>query len=153
MQKKAEDSLSDLRKKETEETHGFEMIQQNLENEIKNAQDKLDDSTKGKAEGEEQLAQAQSEMVETKKTMAADEEYSATLKTECEEAAAGWAERQKSAAAEMAAIDKAKEILVSGVTALLQAGARTTRWEDAEDKQEATRAKLTSFLQGLARKH
>merc|ERR1719421_381987 len=139
MQKKAEESLSDLRKKETEEVHSFEMVKQNLESEIGNAKDKLDMSTKSKADATEKLADAEASSVETKKSKAADEEYSATLKTQCEETARMWEERQKSAKEEMGAIEKAKEILVSGVKVLVQVKASTSRavararWGEEDD--------------------
>jgi len=162
MQKKGEDGLSELRKKEMESTHSFDMVKQNLENEMKNLKEKLSLATKTKAEGTEKMAQAQSELVETKKTKAADEEYSTSLKTECETAAREWAERQASAKEEMGAIDKAKEILVSGVKVLVQVSAQTKSrragWgEDdgqvssAETREDTIRVKLGSFLKKLAR--
>merc|ERR1719271_1353500 len=80
MQKKAEDSLSGLRQKEMKDAQSHELIKQNLNNEITNAKDKLSSSTKAKA---------------------ADEQYSASLKSECEMTATAWAERQKSATEEM----------------------------------------------------
>merc|ERR1719428_857619 len=41
MQGKAEDTLSDLRKKEMSDVHSYEMIKGGLENEIKHTQEKL----------------------------------------------------------------------------------------------------------------
>merc|ERR1719191_605781 len=61
MQKKAEDSLSELRQAEMKSSQSYEMVKQNLENEMKNAKDKLDQSTKSKATATEKLAQAQAE--------------------------------------------------------------------------------------------
>merc|ERR1719421_1766231 len=113
MQKKAEDGLSELRKSEMESTHSFDMVKQNLDNEMKNLKEKLALATKSNAEAKEKMAQAESELVQTKKTKAADEQYSTNLKMECDTAAREWGERQASAKEEMGAIDKAKEILVS----------------------------------------
>merc|ERR1719386_135183 len=112
MQAKAEAELSALRKKEMADAHEFKMLEQSLSGEISHAQDKTATATKAKAGAEESKATAEGDLAETTKTKAADEDYSATLKTECGMAASEWAARQASAKEEMAAIDKAKEILV-----------------------------------------
>merc|ERR1719379_2942768 len=93
---------------------------------------------------------ASTKSVEVAKSKAADEEYAGTLKTECETKAAEWEERQKSATAEMGAIDKAKEILVSGVKAFVQVSAKTKRWNpddsDEDDSTAAARDKVVNLL-------
>merc|ERR1719181_2660297 len=120
MQAKAESELSDLRKKEMADAHESKMLCSNLESEISHNAEKTSTATKAKASAEESKATAEGDLAETTKTKAADTEYSATLKTECELAASEWAARQASAKEEMAAIDKAKEILISGVVAFVQ---------------------------------
>merc|ERR1719240_1709515 len=97
MQAKAEAELSDLRKKEMGEVHEFKMVEQGLNGEIEHGKEKLSAATKAKAAAEEAQSKAEGDLAETTKTKAADEEYSATLKTECETTASEWAERQKSA--------------------------------------------------------
>merc|ERR1719454_2865094 len=113
MQGKAEDTLSDLRKKEMSDAQDFAMLEQGLKDEISHGQEKLSTATKSKAANEEAKEDASGKLVETQKSKAADEEYAGTLKTECEAKASEWEARQKSAADEMAAVEKAKEILVS----------------------------------------
>merc|ERR1719389_1297372 len=135
MQAKAEAELSDLRKAEMADAHEFKMLEQSLSGEISHSKNKLSDATKAKAGAEETLSTSEGDLVATKKTKAADEEYSTNLKTECETAAHEWAERQESAKAEMAAIDKASEILASGVTALVQVN--TKRSSDLDDDDDA----------------
>merc|ERR1719230_648199 len=49
MQEKAEDSLSELRKTETEAVHSFELVKSGLEDEIKHGKDKLASATQNKA--------------------------------------------------------------------------------------------------------
>merc|ERR1719324_287557 len=122
MQAKAEEELSALRKKEMGEAHEFKVLEQGLTGEIEHGKEKLSAATKAKA---------------------ADEEYSANLKTECETAASEWAARQKSAKEEMAAIDKAKEILVSGVVAFAQVGSSSKRKSDFDDDSESDAASET----------
>merc|ERR1719217_2005810 len=114
------------------------MLEQSLSGEISHNQDKASSATKAKAGAEETLATSEGDLVATKKTKAADEEYSTNLKTECETAAHEWAARQESAKAEMAAIDKASEILASGVTALVQTGTQKRSFDDdSEDESDA----------------
>jgi hypothetical protein len=157
MQAKAEAELSDLRKKEMADAHEFKMLEQSLTGEITHNNNKHSEATKAKAEAEETLSISEGELVETKKTKAADEEYSAGLKTECETAAHEWAARQESAKAEMAAIDKASEILASGVTALVQVSTnKKSSDEDDDDEEDDARAqirrKLVKKIQRLGKK-
>merc|ERR1719247_3580974 len=96
-------------------------------------------------------------MVETSKAKAADEEYAATLKTECETKATEWAERQKSATEEMAVIEKAKDILTSGVKAFVQVKSVSSKKskydnDDDDDKTAAKRDKVVTLLKDLAQK-
>merc|ERR1719390_500391 len=156
MQSKAEGELSDLRKKEMANAHEFKMLESSLTAEIDHAQEKLATATKSKASAEESEATAEGDLAETTKTKAADEEYSATLKTECEMAASEWAARQASAKEEMGAIDKAKEILVSGVVAFVQSGSKLTSKSDFDDDSESdaaseTRVKLVKKIQALGK--
>merc|ERR1719191_2234718 len=143
MQGKAEDTLSDLRKKESSDANNFAMLKQGLEDEISHGKEKLGTATSGKAANEEAKEDANAKLVETSKSKAADEEYAGTLKTECEAKAAEWEERQKSATAEMGAIDKAKEILVSGVKAFVQVSTKTRRWspDDSDEDDSTTQAR------------
>merc|ERR1719217_354973 len=154
MQAKAEGELSALRKKEMTDAHEFKMWDQSLSNEISHNQGKHGEATKAKAGAEETLATSEGDLVATKKTKAADEDYSTNLKTECETAAKEWAARQESAKAEMAAIDKASEILASGVTALVQVKTSKRSFDDdSEDgAQSEKREKLVRHIQRLGKK-
>merc|ERR1719390_621073 len=127
MQAKAEGELSDLRKKEMADAHESKMLESNLQAEISHNQEKTSSATKAKAGAEESQATAEGDLAETTKTKAADEEYLSTLTTECETSAKEWAARQASAKEEMAAIEKAKEILVSGVVAFAQVESSSKR--------------------------
>jgi len=79
------------------------------------------------------------------------------LKTECELAEKEWASRQASAKEEMAAIEKAKEILVSGVVAFVQSGTKTSskNFDDSDstdDSKDEIRVKLVQKIQQLGKK-
>jgi len=158
MQEKAENTLSELRKKETDEQHSSEMIVSGLENELEHGKDKLSSATTNKAAATEAKGKAEADLVEIEKTKAADEEYSATLSTECQQTAAAWEERLKSAKEEMGAIDKAKEILVSGVKAFVQVASKTSTKtrsydDDDDEKTSAARVQVANLLQKLSHEH
>merc|ERR1719224_400333 len=116
----AEDSLSTMRKSEMESSHEFEMLKMSLETELKNMKERLSDATNERSGEEQSKASNEEELVETQKALAADEAYLAELNQSCSAKAAEWAARQKQAAEEQAAIEKAKEILADGVKAFLQ---------------------------------
>merc|ERR1719449_342740 len=141
------------------DAHEFKMLDSNLNAEISHNMEKTSAATKSKASAEESQATAEGDLAETVKTKAADEEYSTTLKSECEMAASEWAARQASAKEEMAAIDKAKEILVSGVVAFLQSGSKLSTkkadFDDDDSESDATsevRVKLVKKIQSLGKK-
>jgi len=157
MQGKAEDALSDLRKKEAGDAHNFQMLESGLQDEIKHGNEKLGAAKSGKASNEQTQEEANGNLGETQKSKAADEEYAATLKGECDSTAAAWSQRQKSATEEMGAIDKASEILTSGVKAFVQVASKTRRWSpddaDEDDSTTRTRSKVVEVLKQLSREH
>merc|ERR1719240_1209835 len=139
------------------------MIMQNLNNGISILKEKLGDAKSSMATTTEETGKAKGELEETKKSKAADETYSATLKQECEETSVQWADRQKDAKGELAAIDKAKEILVDRVKVFVQFGKTSSRShgdiekdldddDTADDKQTVTRKRLTQKLKELSHK-
>merc|ERR1719207_428383 len=157
MQGKAEDTLSDLRKKEMSDAQSFNMLEAGLKDEISHGGEKLSTAKSSKGANEQAAAEASTKLVETEKSKAADEEYAGTLKTECESKAAEWEARQKSATEEMGAIEKAKDILVSGVKAFVQTKTRTRRWnpddDDEDDKTSAQRQRVVEILKKLGQVH
>merc|ERR1719379_1460889 len=157
MQGKAEDTLSDLRKKEMSDAQAFAMLESGLKDEIAHGGEKLSTAKSSKGMNEESKATASGKLVETEKSKAADEEYAGTLKTECESKAAEWEARQKSATEEMGAIEKAKTILVEGVKAFVQTKTKTRRWNpDDDDESDAVaekRSKVVTILKQLSQTH
>jgi len=158
MQEKAESELSDLRKKEMTNNHNFKVIEQGLNAEIAHSTEKLNLAKSAKSAAEEALAKAQGDSAETAKTKSADEEYSKNLKTECETTAMEWDARQKSAKEEMAAIDKASEILTTGVVAFSQVGVQHkmkhfSGMDMDDDDASDTRHRLSSKLSQLGKKY
>merc|ERR1719160_2323463 len=160
MQGKAEDTLSELRKKEMTEAQEFQMLEGGLKNEISHGKEKLGSNTKLKASATQAGEEASGELTETEKTKAADEEYVTTLKQECQAKAVEYEETMKSGKAEVAAIEKASTILSEGVTAFVEVRSRTHRAsskvrfnpddDDESDEQAAAREKVVGIFKSLS---
>merc|ERR1719160_743608 len=161
MQGKAEDTLSELRKKEMTENQEFQMLEGGLSNEISHGKSKLSANTKLKAESTQASEEASGELTETEKTKSADEAYVETMKTECQAKAVEYEETMKSGKAEIAAIAKATQILEEGVTAFVEVSSRvrrsTTKWnpndDDESDEIAAAREQIVGIFKGVAQKH
>merc|ERR1719160_167181 len=125
MKEKAEETLTEARNTETKAANDFDMLDQSLNNGITVANDQISTAKSASGLTAEELNTAKGDLGSTEAAKAADEKALAELKHDCETAAAGWAERQESASAEMAAINKAIEVLSEGVRVLLQTGAKT----------------------------
>lgn len=154
MQGKAEDTLSEVRKKEMEASHGFQMVEAGLLDELENSKGKLATASKTKSDCAQKLNEASGELVSTTKSKAADEDYLASLKSECQARAVEYEEAMKSAKEEVAAITKASTILEEGVTAFIQVRARVRRAsmdeDDENDAQADAREKIVSIFKGIA---
>lgn len=152
MKEKAQETLSNARMEEMKANHNYQMMTASLKSALDLAKKKTSDCQATKASLTESSGKATGELAETKKSKMTDGMYLDTLKQECEQAAKEWAERQKSASGEIAAIEKAKEILQSKVKVLVQ-------FPDADDgasaddaPQAAMRHRLIDQLQNMGHK-
>merc|ERR1719487_3090280 len=146
LQEKAETALSKARKEEMEQEHAFQMLKMSLEMEIKTMQKRLDECQAGKSSSEEQQHAAEEDLAETTKSLAADKEYLSELEVSCAAAVKEFAERQKQATEEMAAVDKAKEILASGVKVFLQDKVQVS---PKEATKNAARQRVANMLRNM----
>merc|ERR1719487_2955136 len=128
--------------------HAYAMLKQSLETQLKQMKKRMGDASVEKASTEEARNAADEKKTSTEKTVAADESYLKELNGSCSAKAAEWAERQKTAGEEMATIEKAKEILSEGVTALLEV--RATTHSKAKDEK---RDSVVAVLRKLARQN
>merc|ERR1719428_420222 len=124
---KAEKALQDERdneaKKQSEHTANIMSLKQAQ----MICEDNIQDAKKDKARLTEEKGEAEGEKASAEKSKAADSTKLKDLCAECNSAADAWEHRQKEAAAEMAAIEKAKEILKSRVKVFLQISRSTHR--------------------------
>merc|ERR1719247_1553697 len=117
---KAEESLQRTRDEEVKKQGEHDIQMMTLKQAIALAENDLDDAKKEHARISQEKAEAEEEKGDVEASRAADEKSLAETTAECDATSAAWAKRQEEAAAEMAAIEKAKEILASRVTVLLQ---------------------------------
>merc|ERR1719265_151651 len=144
---KAEDSLSSSRKAEMEASHAYEMLKSSLEMELAQMNKRMGEATNQRSATEEGKHAAAEELQETTASEASDQSYLADLKQDCAAKATEWDERQKSAAEEVATIEKAKEILSSGVKVFLQVD------KSANDADALKREQVSKLLRDLAQEN
>jgi len=135
---KAEDSLSSARKTEMQASHAYEMLKQSLETESANMNKRLGEATNQRSNTEETKHAATAELQETTASEASDQSYLADLKQDCAAKSTEWSERQKSAAEEVAVIEKAKDILSSGVKVFLQVD-KSANVEDSMKREQVSK--------------
>merc|ERR1719217_1926674 len=103
-----------LEQEEMKRKGAHEVVIQDLKRQIKAATDTKTYETTTKAERDRTAAEKKGLLADTQKAKADDEDYLATLKSECAMAAEDFENRQQLRVEEMEAIEKATEILKSG---------------------------------------
>eukprot|EP00746_Dinoflagellata_sp_MGD_P158151 gnl/MRDRNA2_/MRDRNA2_86403_c0_seq5.p1 gnl/MRDRNA2_/MRDRNA2_86403_c0~~gnl/MRDRNA2_/MRDRNA2_86403_c0_seq5.p1 ORF type:complete len:741 (+),score=315.79 gnl/MRDRNA2_/MRDRNA2_86403_c0_seq5:99-2321(+) len=151
---KAEEALQKQRDEENkaQSEHDIQVMQ--LKQAIALAEDNVDDAKKERSRLAEEKAKCEEEKADAEAAKAADEKSLEATTQECEATAAAWATRQKEAAAEMAAIEKAKEILASRVTVLIQVKIADKTPDDVSGtvKTQKMRKHLISHFRNLGNK-
>merc|ERR1719361_2020278 len=109
---KAEGQLAEARKKETTALNKFQMVEQALKDEIKFATKGTAEAKKGLAECGEKKANAEGDLDATSKELAADTSALSDLHEECMTKAQDFEAETKSRGEELAALAKAKEIII-----------------------------------------
>jgi hypothetical protein len=154
MQDKAEEQLQGLRKEEMQSKFDFQMLAQSLTDSVANLKKTVAEATTSKSNAEEAKAKAEEDLSKTEQSKSADEAYKAKMTQECQNKAVEWEARQKSAAGEMEAIAKAKEILSSGVKAFVQTEVKTERVSaKAAVKLSDARMELVRTLKKMGRQY
>merc|ERR1719345_482227 len=111
---KFEDERTDLEKEETNARQAFEMLSQDLKAQIDQATQARTEKAEAKAKALQAAADAKGDLQDTTTTRDDDSKYLADLTATCEQKSAAFAERQQLRADEIAAVEKAIEILSSG---------------------------------------
>merc|ERR1719420_2294156 len=149
---KAEEALQRQRDEETKAQSEHDIQVMSIKQAIALAENNVDDAKKERARLAEEKAKAEEEKADAEAAKAADEKSLEATTQECEATSAAWATRQKEAAAEMAAIEKAKEILASRVTVLIQVKLTDNNDVSATVKTQKTRQQLINHFRTLGNK-
>jgi len=111
---KFEDERTDLEKEETNARQAFEMLSQDLKAQISQATSARTEKSEAKAKALQAAADAKGDLQDTTTTRDDDSKYLADLTATCEQKSSDFANRQQLRADEIAAVEKAIEILSSG---------------------------------------
>merc|ERR1719324_1805749 len=163
---KFEDEVRTLEKEEMQAQHAYELMSQELTENIKQAEAEMSAKAKIKAEREEAGAQATGDLSDTTAAHKEDSTYLSSLVAQCTEKSSDFEKRQQLRAEELEAIQKAVEILngMSGTAdkysgerlGLVQTGkhAFPLRGSDAHTQklQKPVQKNVAAFLQARAQK-
>merc|ERR1719247_3377945 len=103
-----------LEKEEMNAKHAYDMLMQDLNAQVSQAETDRDEKAEFKAGTLQSKADAQGDLQDTTTTRAEDEKYLADLTSTCEQKASDFESRQQLRAEEIEAIEKAIEIISSG---------------------------------------
>merc|ERR1719454_1062332 len=153
MEDKAEGSLSETRKGESEAQQSYAMLKQGLENEIANMKKEMSESTKKAAAAGEEGAQAEKDLSLEKKGLAEDETYLRDLKKDCQSRASEFEVTYKDNKAELGALGKAKAILLKKFASLVQTGVRArVAARSDNDGEDDSKARALRSIEQLGRR-
>jgi len=155
---KFEDERTDLEKEETNARHAFEMLSQDLKAQIGQATSARTEKSEAKAKALQSSADAKGDLQDTTTTRDDDSKYLADLTATCEQKSSDFAARQQLRAEEIAAVEKAIEILSSGAVSgasekhlpqLLQVKSSSLAQLRA-DAQNPNQLRVAAYLKGQA---
>jgi len=161
LKEKFEDELRDLEKEEMNAEHAYELMSVDLKASIKQADGEMNAKAKIKSEKEEAAAEAKGDLADTTAAQKEDSTYLSELGAQCTQKSADFESRQQLRAEELEAIQKAIEILSSGVAgrsekygvALVQGKTKTAMAlrATAVKGQTPGQRSVAAFLQGRAK--
>merc|ERR1712196_348773 len=113
LEDKFSDERSELEKAEVNAKHAFDMLMQDLTAQVENATQARTEKSETKGKKLQAAADAKGDLVDTTATRDDDQKYLSDLVATCEQKASDFENRQQLRADELAAIEKAIEILSS----------------------------------------
>jgi len=153
MKEKAEGSLSDLRKAETNSKHNFEMLKQSLEDQMTADTKDMEDEKATKAEAAEGKATAEGDLAETLKLLTNTKDALAKASATCMQVAADHEATVTARNEELKAIATAKKILedtTSGADSQTYSMLQVAR---LQSKADLAGLEVVQLVKQLARKH
>merc|ERR1719464_472762 len=152
---KAETQLDGLRKAETASLQNFEVLAQNLNDEIKFGNADIAEAKKGKAASGAAKAEAEGDLQATSKDLESDTETKAHLHANCMEKAEEFEAETKSRAEELKALAHAKKAIqdsTSGAAAQSYSFLQLAAGSGLTSSADLARFEAVRFVQALAQK-
>merc|ERR1719359_755473 len=152
---KFEDELAQLEKEESNAEHAFQMLAQDLSNQIASATDSRNQKNEEKANTEQALADAKGDLAETTADRDADQKYLDETNSLCEQKTSEYEARQKLRAEEIDAISQAIEIISSQVAGLAEKHLPTlvqTSFVQLRASASSPKMEAANFLRAKAQK-
>jgi len=153
MKEKAEGSLSDLRKEETNSNHNFEMLKQSLEDQMAADSKDMEDEKTAKAEAAEGKATAQGDLEETVKLLKNTKDGLATASATCMQVAADHEATVKARNEELKAIATAKKILEDTTKGAASQTYSMLQVARLQSRADLAGLEVVQLVKELARKH
>jgi len=152
---------TDLEKAEANSLHAFEVLMQDLTNELSYANEQRSNKMAAKASALQAAADSEGVLTDTTTTRDEDKKYLADLVSTCEQKASDFESRQKLRSEELEALAKAIEILsseaVSGnaekyLPTLLQKKVKSALAQLLADRSAPSQGRVARYLQEQAKK-
>merc|ERR1719221_1639598 len=153
MKEKAEGSLSDLRKEETNSKHNFEMLKQSLEDQMAADTKDMDDEKAAKAEAAEGKATAEGDLGETLKLLKNTKDDLATASATCMQVAADHQATVKARNEELKAIATARKILKDTTGGAASQTYSMLQVARLQNRQDLAGLEVVQMIKQLAKKH
>merc|ERR1719499_1279612 len=150
---KAEASLSDLRKAETNSKHNFEMLKQSLEDQMTADTKDMEDEKAAKAEAAEGKATAEGDLVETVKLLKNTKDALATASATCMQVAADHQATVTARSEELKAIATAKKILEDTTSGAASETYSMLQVARVQSRADLAGLEVVQIVKQLARKH
>jgi len=150
LKEKADGQLADLRKAENTNAHNFEMLKQSLEDQLSADNKDMEEETAAKAAAEEAKAVASGDLEVASKESANSKEALEAGKTSCMTVASDHEATVTSRSDELAALNKAKEVLkeTSG-----GAVSQSYSFLQMESRADLKRSEVVTMVKQLAKLH
>merc|ERR1719162_38471 len=156
---KFEEQRDTLEKEEMNEKHSFDMMAQDLTDQIETANKNREKKSSFKSQRESDKADFSGELADTQATLAEDKKFLADMTAECEQKATDFEGRQEVRQGEIEAINKAIEIMssdeVSGagekhLPGLVQTGTRASFAQLRSENRSPAQGIAANFLRDRA---
>jgi len=150
LQEKTAQELSKLRENEMDKKHSFELLEQDLHNQVNTKEDMLAAAKQNEADSRAAAGAASASLSDVNEALSADETQLADTKSDCHTYANEWVARKSSADQEVEVLQKAMDVL-AGKFSLLQTSTGASLLS-RKNRNYAQRDRVSTMLRHLGHK-